>query len=46
MSGIVYCELKVDGIQFSSKRILFEFQGKLLGFEFLFIMILLFVMNH
>jgi len=44
--GIIYCELNIDKFPLSSKKTVFETQGKFLGFEFLFIMILLFVMNH
>ena len=46
LAGIIYCELNVDKFPLSSKKTVFETQGKLLGFELLFIMILLFVMNH
>ena len=46
LTGIIYYELKVNKCPLSLKNNVFETQGKLLGFEFLFIMILLFVMNH
>ena len=46
LAGIIYCELNVNKFPISAKKTVFETQGKLLGFEFLFIMILLFVMNH
>ncbi len=46
LTGIVYCELDAMKFHNSSKKTIFETQGRLLSFEFLFIMILLFTMNH
>jgi len=44
--GILYCERDLTNFNTSSKKSIFEIQGRILSFEILFIMILLFVMNH
>jgi len=44
--GIIYCERDATRYHLSSKRTAFELQGRFLSFEFLFIMTLLFAMNH
>ncbi len=44
--GIIYCELDANKFHLSSKRTSFEAQGRFLSFEFLFVMILLFAINH
>lgn len=44
--GIIYCEMDVNKLHHSSKKDAFENQGRFLSFEFLFIMMLLFTMNH
>jgi len=44
--GIIYCECDARKYHILSKRTAFETQGRFLSFEFFFIMVLLFVMNH
>ncbi len=44
--GISYCEVDVRKFHLLSNKAIFEIQGRILSFEILFIMILLFVMNH
>ena len=44
--GIIYCERDANKYHILSKRAAFEAQGRFLSFEFFFIMVLLFVMNH
>ncbi len=44
--GIIYCELDVNKLHFSSKKIAFELQGKFLSFEIFFIIFIFFAMNH
>lgn len=44
--GIIYCERDASKYHILSKRAAFEIQGRFLSFEFFFIMVLLFVMNH
>mgnify|MGYP000011001168 FL=1 len=44
--GIIYCERDASKYHILSKRAAFETQGRFLSFEFFFIMVLLFVMNH
>lgn len=46
LGGIIYCELDANKFHNASKKTAFVTQGRFLGFELLFIMILLFVMNH
>ncbi|MFW5443200.1 MAG: hypothetical protein ACKE51_02685 [Methylococcaceae bacterium] len=44
--GTIYCELDAKHHHILSNKAAFEMQGRFLGFEFLFIMILLFTINH
>lgn len=44
--GIVFCELDAKKFHLTSKKNSFLMQGRLLSFEFLFILTLLFVINH
>ena len=44
--GIVYCELHENKFHISSKKAIFEIQGRLLSFELFFIMFLFFAINH
>lgn len=44
--SIIYYELNTNKFHINSKKANFEKQGLLLSFEFLFIMILLFFINH
>lgn len=46
LGGIIYCEFDTRKFHISSKKIIFEMQGRLLSFQLLFVMVLLFVMNH
>ncbi len=46
LGGIIYFEMDANKFHNSSKKSAFVKQGRFLGFEFLFIMTLLFVMNH
>lgn len=46
IAGITYCEFDAKKFHISSKKNSFETQGRILSFEFLFILILLFAMNH
>jgi hypothetical protein len=46
LGWIIYCERDAKRFHITSKKNIFETQGRILGFEFLFIMILLFAMNH
>ena len=46
LGGIIYCELEAKKPHIPSNKAIFEIQGRFLCFEFLFIMILLFAMNH
>ena len=43
--GIVYCELDANKFHLSSKKASFATQGKLLGFEILFVMLLIFELS-
>lgn len=40
LGGIVYCELDADNFHISAKQTIFKTQGRLLSFEFLFVMYL------
>jgi len=44
--GILYCERDVSRFHISSKKTLFEIQGRLLSFQIFFIMTIFFVMSH
>ncbi len=44
--GIIYCEHKASNSQTSAKQAILEIQGRILSFEILFFMTLIFVMNH
>lgn len=46
MGCIVYCESIAENLHTPAKNLLFKLQGRLVGFELLFIMTLLFAMNH
>ena len=46
IGGIIYCELEANKVDISSKKAIFETQGRLLCFELFFFMFLLFVINH
>ena len=43
---IIYCELNANKFHLSSKRSSYETQGRYLSFEILFIMLLIFEVNH
>jgi len=44
--GFIYCEYDVNNFHISSKKAIFEIQGRIISFIIFFIMTLLFVMNH
>lgn len=46
LTGIIYCEWEAKRLHILNKKKTFEIQGRFLSFEILFILILLFVMNH
>lgn len=46
IGGIIYLELNANKHHITSKKIVFESQGRILGFELVIIMIALFVANH
>lgn len=46
IGGITYFEQKASKLQITSKEMIFETQGRILGFELVIIMIAIFVANH
>lgn len=45
LTGIIYCELDANKFHLSSKKAIFETQGKLLSFELFFVMLLVFELS-
>ncbi len=46
MAGIYFCERQATRFHILSKKTSFEIQGRFLSFEILFILVILFAMNH